>query len=354
MTYKWSFLIGFCAIAFSCNTNSPYRQQGYNQPGYGNQPGNYNNQNNNNQNTPQASQGNNNNQNSGSSLPDPRDDVRTDREREELFRRERDRCRDESSNHQCKKDCKLMYKRSADRKDCERLSEDTIEDILAVHENLEDLDTGDIDLEDLETYLKVSINGLTQLIEDYGKTDARNMLEWITDDEDIAEIFEGYDEDFEFLQTLLDEATSGASQTHDFFTYTISNDKSLFEMALGNEVALDWFLDFLFATDSNCNTGREYNTPTARCFKIICEIGNNFDGSRAGRRRSQWLQDSSSFESYIRSIIEEDVLANASPAPPATCWIKGTSSGQINSVQDLPNNDFLDGLCKHTSGNCFR
>ena len=349
MTYKGSFLlIAFTVIAFSCSPQGPY--QGYNQ-GYNNQGG-YNPNNNNQGYNPQASQGSNAGQ--PGTPTDPRGDStpEPDPKREEMFRRERDRCRDESDNHQCKRDCKLIYKRSADRKDCERLSEDTIEDILAVHEDLEDADPGDIDLEHFENYLKVSINGLIQLIASYRKPDAKNLLDWIASDPEVAEIFEGYDDDFRVLSYLLETLKDFDASNTKLYKPFIEDihGSTLFEIGIdyGNEIALDWFLEFIFETKGGCDPGSGSNKND--CFKTICTIGKGFDRPK---RRPNWLDESDSFEDYIEDIIENDVLGNSSPTGSSgndKCW--NTSSISTISDLDLTNDTWFEGLCKHSGGDC--
>ena len=292
------------------------------------------------------------------------------RERDELLAQQTERCRDESKSHECRKDCKTMYKRSEDKEDCERLSPDVIEELLAVHDALEGAETEQVNVEDFKNYLKVSTNGLERVIEEYRQRNAKKFLEWVTDDEDITDIVAGYDDNFRILNLLLRKAT-GSFNTSDphrpFIKKTFLDSRTLFELAIynGNEIALDWFLDFIFVKKGGCETSDD-DGRRANCFKEICKIGNSFSNEGSGKttKRSNWLTYSGYFESYIIDIIDDSIFGVASGTNnnlggnPPTCWTKGTNTGagEINDIDDLgdPERDFFKELCQtKTDASCL-
>ena len=333
MTYKWSFLIGFCAIAFSCNTNSPYRQQGYNQPGYNpNQPG-YNNQNNNNQNTPQASQGNNNQNTPSSNLPDPRDDDyydnrdNRDNSRSSDSRRNTDACEDQRSSHECFERCEEMYPRSDDEDECLELDVDDIDAIYSVYEALDTASSRSfksISAEDFNAFLDVSISGLDSIIRDYDRGNkAQEFIEWLAIDDEIADIMYDEDDDFRRLGSLL----RFVSRSSNLETPLISRDNFI-ELAVfeGNTPALDYFLDYILEKHTSCGTS-EANRYRIDCLNVICKIGKSV---RPGYRRS-FIDDSDVLTEFLEEIISRGINSGAS----APDWKKGPLDAEINDIDDL-------------------
>ena len=256
--------------------------------------------------------------------PPSRDDdeynrrIREDDDRDEVLRRRSggDACEDEDNDHDCKDQCRDMYRRTDDREDCEELDAEEIEKLFEVHQALEDADDNDlrdIDLEDLEAYLNVSIAGFDGLIRNYGTNEAEEVLLWIAQNEDVAETFEDEDDDFKTLEQLLKVLSSfSSSELERPFTRDIDR-RTLFEEAIDarNDTAVDWFLNYIFYTDSDCNNDEEVSP---ECFTVICEIGDGFQDEDFLR---DWLVISS-FEDYIDDIIEGGVNAGVDPKWDAT------------------------------------
>ena len=87
-----------------------------------------------------------------------------DSDRDETLSRARrgDSCEDERESHECYELCKKMYKRVDDKEDCWKLTPDSIESIYDVWTALERGRLGDledIDPEDLDVFLNLSIAG---------------------------------------------------------------------------------------------------------------------------------------------------------------------------------------------------
>ena len=127
---------------------------------------------------------------------------RGDRNDLEPDRRRGSDCENERTSHLCHQLCREMYSR--DRDECLEEEPNTIENIYEVYkalENARDLDS--INLEDFEVYLDISTVSLTSLFRDYNRNDAEDMLIWIAEDNEVAEIIRGEDDDFRILNDLL-------------------------------------------------------------------------------------------------------------------------------------------------------
>lgn len=297
----------------------------------------------------------------------PRDDDDYDNRRErdgdrdDVLRRSRDRdrrnlCENQDRDDDCHDLCQEMYRRTADKEDCESLPVSQVDDIYDVHLELKNPRSNNlsrIELEDFEVYLNVSIAGFDRLIANYKKSDAEDVLIWMVENEDVTELFQDEDDDYRSFEALLEEATTSfrANELDEPFSREIDGDDTLFEFAIGNEAALEWFLDYIFETASQC-TGSNQQTSEA-CFAVICKIGDGFgrDSSDANNRED-WLRNSSAFENYIDDIIDHAV--NRVGVPPGqwdgsqvnSDWTDGPISS-VDDLDDASDYDFLylcDGL----------
>lgn len=242
--------------------------------------------------------------------------IREDGDRDEVLRRSGDRrrgdiCEDEDRDHECKDQCRDMFRRINDREDCEELTVQQIDKLLDVHKALEDADDRDlrdIDLEDLEVYLNVSIAGFDSLVRRYKSSEAKDVLIWIANNEDVTDTFEDEDDDYRILESLLKVISSFSdSELERPFTRDIYRG-TLFEVAIDarNESAMDWFLNYIFYTDGACNDDEEVSSA---CFTVICKIGDGFEDEDFLR---DWLEFGI-FEDYIDDIIKGEVNAGSDP-----------------------------------------
>ena len=113
-------------------------------------------------------------------------------------------CENEDRDHDCKEQCGDIYTRRGDRDDCEELSVAFIERLEMLHEQLEDADDlEDIDPDDFDIYVNLSIAALDKLIGRYSSREAKDFLVWMINEEEIAKVFEDEDDDHETLEALL-------------------------------------------------------------------------------------------------------------------------------------------------------
>ncbi|MCY4322009.1 MAG: hypothetical protein OXC37_06390, partial [Bdellovibrionaceae bacterium] len=249
-------------------------------------------------------------------------------------RRGGDSCEDEDRDHECYDLCKEMYKITDDRKECEELTPDNVDAIYIVWEELKRARINgleDIDLEHFDWFINVSIAGFDYLIRDYKKSDAQDVLQWIAEDEEVAEIMRDEDDDFETLEELLSvlDTRFDFNTVQDPFTEYIDR-KTLFEYAIftGNSTAMDYFMDYFLQTHRSCRS----NSSSVPCLTVVCEIGVAIDP-----RDREGLFDSDIFDDFIADIIDDRVNGTELADGDGEKWIKGTGDLQIDSTSDLDN-----------------
>ena len=275
-----------------------------------------------------------------SSIGSPRNDLdytrraNTDPDRESTLSRARrggDTCEDERSGHECYELCKKMYRRGDDEEECTELTPDNIE---AMYDVWVALETGRlsnlerIELEPLDWFLNVSIAGFDSLIRDYKRSEAEDVLIWIAENDDVAEIMIDEDDDFETLEELLSLVDRFELNSVESPFIKELDRKTLFEYAIyaGNDVAMDYFLDYFFQTHTSCRN----DNITLACLTLVCEIGASID-----ERDREDILDSSIFADFVEDIINNTV--NGFTSASGEKWIKGTGDDKIDSINDLDN-----------------
>lgn len=326
-------IISFALLMTSCIGvgPSPYGQPPYGQPPYGQNP-----------------YGQQYLYSTGPYSP-PRNDYEYDRRKAEdrdrndvlsssRSRNRGDTCEDRDRDHDCKKYCRSMYRRSRDRDDCEELTVRQIEKLFDVYEILKEADEddlGDINQEDFEVYLNVSIAGFDYLVGRYNRGEAKDVLRWIVEDEKVTSILRKEDDDYETLEELF-EIFSGDladNMLYEPFTRNIEGSNTLMDVVMDsdNEKAAEWFQEYLIEEDTNCT-----NDESAACFTLFCKIGKEMDK----RSREEWL-DYGDFEDLINTMISLGIGGKSNPGNTDKEW----NTDDIQDVSDIPNDDFLN-LCK--------
>lgn len=277
-----------------------------------------------------------------------------DEDRATVIQRERDRykgqtCEELSGREQddCEELCEDMYSARGDRGECEELEVRLIEDLSETYEKLEEAD----DLKTIssnlfEAYLNVGVSGLTKMIGRYSKKEAEDFLLWLLENVEIAKIFEKEDDDFRFLISLLESFDSDydADKLNKILTKRVDGDElMLIAINTDEEFIVDWLMDFINETDSNCRR----DTETSECFRIYCSIGDELNDDE----RYDWL-DYDEFEEYIDDIIEEKVNSrNADSNDRDKYNANGWRYGREN-IEDLGDvDDWVDDLCHNLRSN---
>ena len=262
-----------------------------------------------------------------------------------------EKCEDKDKKHKCYEYCDDMFRSNRDEEDCEELTVAQVEAMWELYELLEDPDADeleDINSEVFDLYLNISIKSLDDLIGKYSRSDAKEFLIWLINNEKIAKIFRKEDDNHKSLEALLKKFSgSYTSSGHDIsqpFLKKLDRDK-LIEEAMGSELILEWFQDYINEKNNACKS----DTETRGCFAVYCKIGEGMDDDE----RDDWL-DSGDFESYIEDIIEEKVNSRQGVGDKrnASGWIhedaSGSDSDEIGDVGDL--DDWVDDLCQGLTG----
>ena len=247
-------------------------------------------------------------------------------------------CEQEDRDHQCKEDCRDIYSRRGDREDCEELPVTQIEELIKIHELLEDPDeddlADDVEDEDFEVYIKISIAPLDRLIGKYNSKDAKVFMKWIIENDNIAKVFQKEDDDYKAFERLLKEikSFSGDDEIHLPFTSNIDGSDKLMEVAIdvGGEEVLEWFHDYINEEHSDCE-----DEASSGCFAVYCKIGDGIDNESA----EDWV-NFETFQDYIDDIIGEEVNGDA--------WAPSSKrpgeSDPYENSRDL-DDDWVDNLC---------
>ena len=252
-------------------------------------------------------------------------------------------CEEEDDRgHECVEQCRDIYNRRADREDCEELPIAQIQVLSELHELLEDPDDDElrnIDLEDLEVYLNVSIAGFDSHIGRYSRNESKEVLFWIAENEDISNLFSDEDDEFKALEALFKEVVDGSfspgSDTHLPFIERVDGNNRLIEIVIdaGNESALEWFHSYITETATDCSGNSD--EVSLECFKVFCRIGKGIDPDF----RENWLSFED-FEEYIDDIIQAEINGASYGSIDTTFW-------DTDDFDDAGNvTDFYTELCE--------
>ena len=188
-------------------------------------------------------------------------------------------------------------------------------------------------------YLNVSIEPFDKFIRKYSSREAKEVLLWIAESEDVAEIIEKEDDDYENLASLLDklESDNSGADLWKPFVENIDGGDKLMEVVIeeGNEVALKWFQNYI-NEQSICSDETDPD-----CFTIYCKIGNGIADDSA----QDWL-GYEDFQDYIDDIIDEGINANGGDGTEATPYYWGNARNDNNEFEDESDvNEWVDDLC---------
>ena len=267
-----------------------------------------------------------------------------DEDRDSVFDRSFERYRgsttceeelEDDRNHDCKDLCRDIYSSRSDREDCEDLPVAQIERLEHLHDLLEDPDDddlADVDFEDFDTYLNVSTRPFDRLVGRYSSREAEEMLLWIVENDDVADVIEKEEDDYGTLKELLESADSSgdtnSANIYKYFTEVEVDNDPLMEYVIsqGNDVALEWFTDFINDEYSGCN-----DETSSTCFvDVYCVIGDDMDDDLS----EDWL-DFTDFEDYINDVIDclNDGDCTWTPQGISGTW--QTNESENDYVEDL-------------------
>ena len=112
---------------------------------------------------------------------------------------------DKRDRKDCERICSDIYRRRGDKKECEELKVDLIEDLEKLYKALKYRDSNnfeDIAPELFDTYLNVGLSGFTDIIKNYSSKEAKEFLLWLIENPDISNIFIKEDDDYKILIKL--------------------------------------------------------------------------------------------------------------------------------------------------------
>ncbi len=160
-------------------------------------------------------------------------------------------CNKKSRSNVCedKKDCKDIcddvFRSRADKKDCYRLPESIVAEFEKLLEFVEDGDVQDIDPEILDCMLDIDEREFARSVKKMNRSEAKRFLVAVADDESLADVLEGEDDEFMILKQVLNKGT-GSNDLIVHLTKEIDDDKSFFWLsAAGSEKAWEYFDNYV-------------------------------------------------------------------------------------------------------------
>ena len=173
-----------------------------------------------------------------------------------------DTCADDDD---CLAICDDIFSKSKDRAKCEGLKPEVVEDfenILAIMDDGEDFES--IDYENLDCFLKISDKKFSKAAGDLKKTEAKDFLLAIAENEGLAEVLGNRDNTYKILKSLLKEADKSAYGNHPLKALGVSIDgDSLIDLvAVENENEDAWYYIKNYISEE-CETG-DYCKPRYR------------------------------------------------------------------------------------------
>ena len=230
---------------------------------------------------------------------DRRRDSDRDRDRVIDNSRRRHSGRDCEGDSECEDMCDEIYDRRGDKEDCRELAITQVEALLDVYESLKkptDRNLRDIDLDDFDVLVNISIEPLDGLVGRYTSRQAKDVLVWLATDNEAAEVFKKEDEDLTLLEAIFAEIHSDEKEA---LKDSLEGGDTFLDLAVNsrNEPAAEWIHEFI--EERVCT---ERNVESARCLKIYCEIAKAMRPDNA-----EDMIRFDFFEEYLEDIIEEGV-----------------------------------------------
>ena len=155
----------------------------------------------------------------------------------------------------CEEICRDIYNRSSIREYCLEFPVAQVEillDIYEIFENPFEDELDSISLLDFKVFVGIDSRPLEKLIGKFSRLEARRVLIWIANDQNIAEVFQNKDhhEEYNLLEELLEAVDSDKKKA---LSKSIDSGDSFMEIVVdsGNEEALDWIHGFF---DKECHT----------------------------------------------------------------------------------------------------
>ena len=291
------------------------------------------------------------------SLRDYGEKSRLDPDRSTVLKNARDRhrgrtCEQEDKNHDCREQCDDIYSRRSFEEDCLEQPTTLVAEFAKIHEFLErprERELKDIDHQDFDAYLNISIEPLDRLIgRKYDSGDAETLMKWLIENPELAVTFDKEDDDYKTLKSLLEEIKSFSNNDiYKPFVEKIDGSDRLMEIVIDvdNVDIYKWLHGFINEENDDC----EDEETSVACFTIYCEIGKEIDDDSA----EDWL-DSDLFSEYIDEIIDEKINGCAWERPSnrpemdsegADCYGQGSSPDPFEDNGDL-DEDWVKALCK--------
>ena len=170
-------------------------------------------------------------------------------------------------NDQCEKICDDLFTRRNQREDCEKLPRDMVFDFEDLIESVEDGNTDDIKAKTLECLLDIDDKKFSKAIKKLTRTQVKEFLLFIAEDEEIARIFKDEDDEFIILKQLFSKISG--SDLDNVITREIEDGKNFLHLASeGNDSAYQWIDRYV---EDQCNDRNSQECPSGESIGAYCK-----------------------------------------------------------------------------------
>ena len=199
----------------------------------------------------------------------------------------------------CEEICDDIYNRRRDKEDCEKLSSRQVELLLDVYETLErpkEDDLEDIDLDDFDVLVNISIEPLDGIVGKYTRREAKEVLIWLASNEEAAKVFKKEDDDHNILEKIFEEVHNDELEA---LKASLEGGDNFMDLAVdsSNVEAAEWIHEFM--EEKICTGG---NIESSACLKKYCELAESMKSDFA-----EDMLEFEFFEEYLEDIIEEGI-----------------------------------------------
>ena len=209
-------------------------------------------------------------------------------------------CTDRES---CEDECNKIYDAYQEKNECEDLDVDEVVDLGRVYnalhngrlsdlENISD-ETDDVDQSMFGDYLEIGLSGWTRCIKNWGlatprncldtkdisdskgKENLKNTLKWLIDEDDVANVLKGHDDEYKVIKELVLSLKA-----------KFGKNSVVQAIGEGNHIGLDWFLSD--AKSVKCDTAPQFFSTYTSDLVICKDTGtsqptNNIDLSTSDK-----------------------------------------------------------------------
>ena len=206
--------------------------------------------------------------------------------------------KDCKGNDSCEEICNDLFTRRSQREDCEKLPRDLVFDFENLIESIEDGDIDDFKANTLECLLDIDDRDFSRAVKKLSRTNAKEFLVLIADDEEIARVLHEEDDEFNIFKQLF--AKVSGSDLSNVLEREIDDGKTFLHIASeNNEYAYKWINGYV---DEECDNRDSTECPSGENIGAYCKALTSFPT----RDLTDFLSDADIFSDEWQTEVEDN------------------------------------------------